>query len=385
MTILVPEFGFSAGTETVMLRVLARWAEAGHQVVLAAPGYRREHYAKRGLDARVRRVEAGWADWGWRAWARRLEGRSGWACLRTRGWRDLVRREGATHVFLPWIVDCPTLDFGRPTGAMLMDLAWRHYPAGWFGRPAEALDAGLAEWLGRADVVFPVSKATADEVRATFPAYAAKLAPVPHGAEWRGGGRAGEAAGANEPPFFLTPASLTPNKAHATLLRAAITLWRSGGKFRLVWTGRGTAAPKPTGEVGRLLADHAEVIAGRWEGRGFVSDEELDRLYAGARRVVLPSSYEGFGLPVMEAFERGGRVICTAIPPFEEQVRRHRMEARAVRVPAGDVAALAAALRAACLDDEADTADEALLRRGVEAWTWDDAAWAYLQALEGVK
>lgn len=387
MTILVPELGFSAGTETVLLRVLPRWADAGHAVVLGAPSYRLKHYAKRGLDARVQRVVAGWEDRGWRAWARRLEERSDWRWLRAMGLRDQARRLGASHVFVPWMVDQPAVDFGLPTGVMLMDLAWRHYPAGWFGKPAAALDAGLETWLRQADVVFPVSEATADEARAAFPSGAARLVTVPHGAAWRGRGPAGKQTCADELPYFLTPASLTPNKAHATLLRAAIGLWRRGGEFRLVWTGSGTDAPENAGELGSLLREHAGVIAGRWEGRGFVSDEELDRLYAGAQRVVLPSTYEGFGLPVMEAFERGARVICTDIAPFEEQVKRHGMESRATRVPAGDeaalAAALAAALQAACEGDERhDVASEAELRKRVEAWTWDDAARAYAQTLE---
>lgn len=43
---------------------------------------------------------------------------------------------------------------------------------------------------------------------------------------------------------------------------------------------------------------------------GFVTDVELAGLYAGAAAVVVPSRYEGFGLPVLEALTAGGAVVC---------------------------------------------------------------------------
>jgi glycosyltransferase involved in cell wall biosynthesis len=45
---------------------------------------------------------------------------------------------------------------------------------------------------------------------------------------------------------------------------------------------------------------------------GEVSDEELARLYRGARCLVYPSLYEGFGLPVAEALACGCPVVTSA-------------------------------------------------------------------------
>ena len=50
---------------------------------------------------------------------------------------------------------------------------------------------------------------------------------------------------------------------------------------------------------------------------GFVSDDDLMSLYRCARVVVAPSSYEGFGLPVLEAMQLGAPVIAaraTSLP-----------------------------------------------------------------------
>ena len=48
-----------------------------------------------------------------------------------------------------------------------------------------------------------------------------------------------------------------------------------------------------------------------------VDDEELARLYSGARGLLYPSLYEGFGLPILEAMASGCPVLtsnCTAMP-----------------------------------------------------------------------
>ena len=50
---------------------------------------------------------------------------------------------------------------------------------------------------------------------------------------------------------------------------------------------------------------------------GYVAEEHLPGLYAGARAVVVPSLYEGFGLPCLEAMAAGTPVVAssaTALP-----------------------------------------------------------------------
>ena len=384
MTILVPELGFSAGTETVLLKVLPRWVDAGQSVILAAPPYRLRHYQKRGMDRRIKQVEIGWPGTGWRRSLRAIESKSGMKFLRDLGFRDQVQRERATHVFLPWVVKVRPLNFGVPTGVMLMDLAWRHYPEGWFGSSARDMDDGLKRWLEMATIIFPVSESTEAEVKTEFAGLESKLFTVPHGSEWKGRAHGKlECNGVS----FLTPAGLTPNKDHLGLLTAAIKLWKEGLDFRLVWTGRDTqlitsqeALRGPHLEALRRLHDeNMEEIAGRLQGLGFVTNDELDRLYVESRRVVLPSTYEGFGLPVIEAFERGARVLCTTIAPFKEQVRRHCMEDRVTLVPPKNTQALAEAMKAACLENSCDDQfNEIDLRRRVERWTWERAAHKYL-------
>lgn len=387
MRLFIPEFNFSAGTETVLLKILPHWAQAGHDVFLAAPVHRLRRYQARGIDPQISLLEPGWQTHGWQrifASLTRLTSNKRWRTwLHGSGLRHQANRLGATHVFIPWVVGHAPVRFQQFTGIMLMDLAWRHYPEGWFGPPSVQLDAQMGAWLNSAQKAFPISMATASEFAAAFPNYADKLVTVPHGAEWHG---TKSTLPSRTDPFFLTPATPTPNKGHAVLLDAAIRLWRQGADFRLVWTGSGTkeitrTSPSPERSVRalrQLYQENQSLIDARLETRGFVSDKELSELYRQARQVVLPSSYEGFGLPMLEAFAHGARVICSAIPSFQEQVKRYHMQDCTTLVPPGDAASLAQALLRSLTASIGDTPSEDALRARLGTWTWHDAAQLYL-------
>ena len=51
---------------------------------------------------------------------------------------------------------------------------------------------------------------------------------------------------------------------------------------------------------------------------GYIHDEDLAALYGGALALVFPSRYEGFGLPVLEAFAAGVPVICSRAASLPE-------------------------------------------------------------------
>ena len=51
---------------------------------------------------------------------------------------------------------------------------------------------------------------------------------------------------------------------------------------------------------------------------GLVNDSELNALYQGCIAFIFPSLYEGFGLPILEAYRSGCHVIASKIPAFLE-------------------------------------------------------------------
>jgi glycosyltransferase involved in cell wall biosynthesis len=101
-----------------------------------------------------------------------------------------------------------------------------------------------------------------------------------------------------------------------------------------------------------------------WAGR--VSDDELAALYRGARCLVFPSLYEGFGLPVLEAMACGTPVVTTRGGATEEVAG-----GAAVLVDALDATAIAAGIA------EAEARRDELRPLGLErarAFSWSRSA-----------
>lgn len=106
-------------------------------------------------------------------------------------------------------------------------------------------------------------------------------------------------------PYFLVVGTLEPRKNLDPLIAA----WRA------VW--RQTAIPLKI--AGRLRHDGTPPPPEpglHW--LGIVTDTQLAELYAGSLAVLMPSAYEGFGLPVVEAMQCGAPVLASRDPALLE-------------------------------------------------------------------
>jgi glycosyltransferase involved in cell wall biosynthesis len=108
---------------------------------------------------------------------------------------------------------------------------------------------------------------------------------------------------------------------------------------------------------------------------GYVRDEDMPTLYNGARALLFPSFYEGFGLPPLEMMACGGAVIASTAGAIVETVGR-----RAHLVDPYDLDGWRAAIQRVVEDDDWQQA----LRHGVEdvarPFTWEACAADTLRA-----
>ena len=102
---------------------------------------------------------------------------------------------------------------------------------------------------------------------------------------------------------------------------------------------------------------------------GYVPDELLPGLYAGARAFVLAAREEGFGLPCLEAMAAGTPVVAAASGGLPETCGD-----AALLVDPDDAAEIARALLRACQEDVERERLVAAGRRRAAAFGWDRAA-----------
>ncbi|HEX6349261.1 MAG TPA: glycosyltransferase family 1 protein [Candidatus Dormibacteraeota bacterium] len=112
---------------------------------------------------------------------------------------------------------------------------------------------------------------------------------------------------------------------------------------------------------------------------GFVSDAVLLHLYRGCRAHVLPSEYEGFGLPALEAMRCGAATLVSDIGPLRELVpdAEARFDPRRAE-------AIAAILRRAIEDAEYLGRRRARAPELAAPYTWERVAQRTLGAYEAV-
>jgi glycosyltransferase involved in cell wall biosynthesis len=107
---------------------------------------------------------------------------------------------------------------------------------------------------------------------------------------------------------------------------------------------------------------------------GYLPEPDLVRLVAGAAALVLPSWYEGFGLPALEALACGTPVVASDLPALREVLGD-----QAELAPPNDPAALADAL-ARALDDPGGAAARTARQTRAAGFTWENCAQATLSA-----
>jgi glycosyltransferase involved in cell wall biosynthesis len=113
------------------------------------------------------------------------------------------------------------------------------------------------------------------------------------------------------PNYLLFVGTWKPWKNVERLLEAFECVLRSGYAGQLVLAGRAARHQLD-------LTEHLQRLAPRVTVLGAVPETDLPVLYSAADALVMPSLYEGFGLPVLEAMACGTPVIVSQAGPLPE-------------------------------------------------------------------
>lgn len=260
------------------------------------------------------------------------------------------------------------------TVVTVLDLIWMRFPRTMTRRATLAMRAVTAVSVRRADRIITISRAVRDDLVTMLGAGGRKLDVTPLGV--RIPARAASSAkdalsarlGVGDRPVVICVAQKREHKNLLGLVRALARV--ADPELMLVLPGRRTPHEAQLRAEAHRLGVSERLVLPAW-----LSDQELEDLYALARCLVLPSFDEGFGLPVLEAMARGVPVACSDIPALREVAG-----GCSLLFDPHDVGAIARAIDRLVADEV--TAEE-LRRLGSEraaSFSWSDTAQATLAA-----
>lgn len=213
------------------------------------------------------------------------------------------------------------LEFDGPMVMTLHDLTHVHYPQ---TQPADRLaeiERHVGRGVERAQCVLTDSEYVAGEIRRHFalPDERVVVAPLGYAPRFRPRAHpelalALAAFGLSAGQYLICVGTLEPRKNLQLALRAHALLPESlRARLPLVIVGM-------PGWRSEGLDETLDVaVKGGWaKVLGYQSDDVLAELLAGARALLFPSLYEGFGLPVLEAMASGVPVLLTRTSSLPE-------------------------------------------------------------------
>lgn len=281
--------------------------------------------------------------------------------------RQPVVRVACDVIHAPSLAVPPT---GRvPLVVTAHDLAFLRHPDAFTRRGVTFHRRGLAITYQEAAIVLTASQFAFDEL-VSIGFESTRIRLVPHGVAVPT--TESDAAIASrlqrigvQQPFALFVGTLEPRKGLDTLTRAFGRVRKAHPDLSLVVVG-----PQGWLTVPSLEGPGIRVL-------GRVDELTLDALYHRATLCAVPSLYEGFGLPALEAMARGCPVIASSATSLTEVVGTSGL-----LVAPNDVEAWTDAIQSLLDDPTARQEFASLGRARSQQFTWSDSAKAHAAAYE---
>lgn len=195
--------------------------------------------------------------------------------------------------------------------ATVHDLAFMYFPQ------AYSLTSRLRSWLTVyratkvATKIIAVSSATKSDLISRFNLPTNKVEVVPNALPQLPEAKVEVAA--IDGDYILLVGRVELRKNPLTAIKAFGLIAKQYPKLQLVFTGSDGFGSQSARELAKTIG-----LADRIHFLGFVNGSQLANLYLHAKLVLFPSLYEGFGLPVLEAFHYGVPVIASDTPAVVE-------------------------------------------------------------------
>lgn len=199
----------------------------------------------------------------------------------------------------------------------LLDLIWIHYPKTMARRATIGMKLVAPTSARRADRVIAISEAARDDLVQTLGLPRDKIDVTPLGIRTEARTVATpeadlrERLGLGASAVVLCVAQKREHKNLSALIRALALL--RDQDVRLVLPGAPTPHEQGLRELAASLGVASRVVFPEW-----LDESDLEGLYALARCFVLPSFEEGFGLPILEAMQRGVPVATSNVSSLPE-------------------------------------------------------------------
>ncbi|MEK6798174.1 MAG: glycosyltransferase family 1 protein [Planctomycetota bacterium] len=307
--------------------------------------------------------------------------------------RALIRRSSADVFHATWNSGIP---FACPVPSVLTihDLIPWDKPGEYFAlrRDRWAYRAGVQWSARRAAAITTVSAFTRGQLLDRLGVAGDRVLVVSNGVTPPGGGSSSShdqsdggarpslpggtnAEGSPPPEFVLYVGGHEPRKNVSGLLRAMLEYWRAFDPRLELWlTGRKDALCPAAKEVMQTLPQNAPV-----RFLDALSESDLVRAYRRAEALMLLSTDEGFGLPIVEAMSHGCPVIAANRAALPEVVGE-----AGVLVDPDQPAEAARALHRICADQNCRKRLAGLGLLRASRFTWEAAAGAIVEVYRGV-